>query len=139
MSASLSIKIETQLKELERLFAAVEAFGQKDHWSPDVIFRVNLVLEELTINIIHYGHDEGIHEIDITLTSHPDALTIEIRDDGRPFDPLHDAPAPDVTSALEDRPVGGLGHYLVRTMMDDIHYQREGDRNHSTLTVYRKP
>lgn len=139
MSASLSLKIETRLKELERIFAAVEDFGQKDNWSPDVIFRVNLVLEELTINIIHYGHDEGIHEIDITLTSKPDALTIEIKDDGRPFDPLNDAPAPDVTSALEDRPVGGLGQYLVSTMVDEIHYRREGDKNHSTLTVYRKP
>ena len=139
MSANLSIKIETRLKELERIFTAVEEFGQKHDWSPDAIFRVNLVLEELAINIIHYGHDEGIHEIDITLTSQPDALTIEIKDDGRHFDPLNDAPAPDVTSALEDRPVGGLGHHLVRTMVDEIHYRREGTRNHSTLTVYRKP
>ncbi len=138
MSANLSLKVETKIKELERIFAAVEDFGQKDDWSPDVIFRVNLVLEELAINIIHYGYDEGIHEIDITLTSESDALTIEIKDDGRPFDPLNDAPAPDLTSALEDRHVGGLGHYLVRTMVDEIRYRREGDRNHSTLTVYRK-
>ena len=44
---------------------------------------------------------------------------------------------PDVNAAIEDRPVGGLGVYLVRTMMDELSYQRIEGRNHLTL-VSRK-
>ena len=44
----------------------------------------------------------------------------EIQDDARPYDPLQEAPPPDLDSALEDRRVGGLGVYLVKTLMDDV-------------------
>ncbi len=137
MSARLCLKIETRLDELERLSAAIETLGRQDHWSSSLIFQVNLVLEELGLNIINHGHDDGFHEIDIVLTSEVQAITIEITDDGKPFDPLKDAPAPDLATTLEDRPVGGLGIHLVRTMMDKMRYRREGDRNHLTLVKHR--
>ena len=137
MSARLCLKIETRLDELGRLSAAVEALGRQDHWSSSLIFQVNLVLEELGLNIINHGHDDGLHEINIVLTSEAQVLTIEITDDGKPFDPLKDAPAPDLATTLEDRPVGGLGIHLVRTMMDKMRYRREGDRNHLTLVKHR--
>ena len=102
-----------------------------------MVYRVTLVIEELVVNIINHGHDDGVHDIEIAMTSEPDALTVEIIDDGRPFDPLSDAPEPDLDSLLEDRPVGGLGIHLVRTMMDEVHYRREQDRNHTTLIARR--
>ena len=82
---------------------------------------------------MNHGHDGGIHEIEIALKSEPDAITIEITDDGRPFDPLSDAPEPDVGAAMEDRAIGGLGIHLVRAMMDEMSYRREGNKNHITL------
>ena len=77
------------------------------------------------------------HKIDVQLISEPDALTIKIADDGRAFDPLSQAPTPDVDANLEDRPIGGLGVYLVQTLMDEAHYRREQDRNHLTLVKRR--
>ena len=136
MSAQVSLKLETRLDELERITAAVEDLGEQEDWPPAFTFRVNLVLEELGINIINHGHDGGIHEFDVTLTSDANTLTIEISDDGRPFDPLHDASAPDVAASLEDRSVGGLGIHLVRTMVDEMHYRREQGRNCLTLTTH---
>ncbi len=135
MSAQLSLKVETRLDELERITAAVEDLGEQEDWPPAFTFRVNLVLEELGINIMNHGHDEGIHEFEITMTSDAEALTIEIADDGRPFDPLHDAPTPDTAAALEDRSVGGLGLHLVRTMVDELHYRREQGENRLTLVT----
>ena len=136
MSAQVSLKLKTSLDELERITAAVEDLGEQDDWPPAFTFRVNLVLEELGINIINHGYDDGIHEFDITLTSDANTLTVEISDDGRPFDPLHDAPSTDTTAALEDRQVGGLGIHLVRTMMDELHYRRKQGRNYLTLTTH---
>ena len=61
-----------------------------------------------------------------------------IADSGKPFDPLEDAPVPDVDAPIDERPIGGLGIYLVRNMMDDMQYRREGDRNYITLVANRE-
>ncbi len=81
MSATLSLRIETRRDELRRLDAAVEDLAQAEGWPPDLVFQIKLVLEELGINIVNHGHDDGrSHEIEIELTSNADALTIEITD-----------------------------------------------------------
>ena len=137
MSAKLRLTIETRLEELDRLSAAIEDFGRDNNWAPDLTFQVNLALEELWLNVVNYGHDGGFHEVEIELTSEAEALTIEITDDGKPFNPLNEAPAPDVTASLEDRSLGGLGLHLVRTLMDELRYRREEGRNHLTLVKRR--
>ena len=135
MSEQLRLKLETDPSELERISAAVEDIGQQENWPAQFVFRVNLVLEELGLNIMNYGHDEGLHEFEIMLTSDENALTIEITDDGRPFNPLSDAPEPDLDASVDDRQVGGLGLHLVRTMVDEMSYRREQDKNHLTLVT----
>ena len=137
MSAKVSLTVMTRRDELEIISAAVEDLGGRENWPKDLIFRVNLVLEELGLNIMDHGHDGGIHDIDIVLTSEEDAVTIEIIDDGRPFDPLNDAPPPDLDSSLADRRVGGLGLHLVRSTMDELRYRRERGKNHLTLITRR--
>ena len=135
MSEQLKLKVETNPSELERISAAVEDIGQRENWPAQFIFRVNLVLEELGLNIMNYGHDEGLHEFEITLTSEADVLRIEVTDDGRPFDPLNEAPEPDLDASVDDRQVGGLGLHLVRKMVDEMSYRREQHRNHLTLVT----
>ena len=134
MSTKRSLRIATDLDELERIQAAVEGLEQEAAWTPDLVYQVNLVLEELVVNVINYGHDgDPNHEIEIVFDWDADRLTIEILDDAPAFNPLEDAPDPDLDAALEERPVGGLGVYLVHTLMDELHYRREQDRNHLTL------
>ena len=137
MSAKLHLTIETRLEELERLSSAIEDLGGGDNWPSSLTFQVNLALEELWINVVNHGHDGGFHKVEIELTSEAEAVTIEITDDGKPFDPLNDAPVPDVMGSLDDRPVGGLGIHLVRTMMDKVRYKREERRNHLILVKRR--
>ena len=137
MSAKLRLTIETRLDELERLSTTIEDLGRDDNWSVDLSFQVNLILEELWLNVVNHGHEDGFHEVEIELTSEAESLTIEITDDGKPFNPLNEAPAPDVTASLEDRSMGGLGLHLVRTLMDELRYRREGGRNHLTLVKRR--
>ena len=89
------------------------------------------------MNTINHGHDGGLHQISITFSSTDDALVIDILDDGKPFDPLTDAPIPNVNAPINERPIGGLGVYLVRKLMDEVTYRREEGRNHLTLVAYR--
>ena len=137
MSNMQTVTIETRLDELTRLTEAVENLGEKENWSLALVGKVNLVLEELAMNTINHGHDEGLHEITVTFNSTDEALTIDVVDDGKPFDPLHDAPIPDVNAPIHERPIGGLGVYLVRKLMDELTYRREEGRNHLTLVAYR--
>ncbi len=137
MSGKLVLKVDPRVEELETITAAVEEFGEAQQWPADLLFQVELVLEELGLNVINHGKSENLQQIEIRLTSKADALTIEIVDNGLPFDPLRDAPPPDLESGVEERSVGGLGVHLVRTMMDELHYRREGGRNHLTLVKGR--
>lgn len=135
MSAKISLRVENKIEELERISAAVEELAESEGWPPALAFRVNLVLEEFGINVINYAYKEGLHSFEITLLSEPDTLTIEITDDGVPFNPLEDNPAPDTSVPIEERPIGGLGLHLVRTMTEEMRYERENSRNHSTLVM----
>jgi len=124
---AVSLKIAPELDQLERITAAVEDFAERDHWPPDLTFKVNLVLDELSVNVVNYGGEAS--EIEVSLVSDSDRVRVEISDDGHPFDPLTDAPAPDLTSPIESRPIGGLGVHFTRTLMDDVEYRRESGQN----------
>jgi hypothetical protein len=64
-----------------------------------------------------------------------DMAMAEVEDDGRPFNPL-EAPPPDLDRPIEERPVGGLGLHIVRTVMDTVAYRRQG--SHNVLTVTKR-
>ena len=138
MNMDRSLRFATDLRELKRIQAAIKEMGEEADWPPDFGYQVNLVLEELVVNVINYGHrGDPNHEIEITLDWEADKLTMEMVDDAPAFNPLEDNPEPDLTSKLEDRPVGGLGIFLVHHLMDEIRYRREGGRNHLTLIKRR--
>jgi serine/threonine-protein kinase RsbW len=85
VSASVSLKIGSDLAQLEQVTAAVEEIGRLEDWPPKLVFEVTLVLDELGVNIVKYGGE--VSEIEVSLSSGKEAVTIEITDDGRPFDP----------------------------------------------------
>ena len=132
-----SFSVESRPEELEAIFAAVEEISDKEEWPPDMLFRIKLVLEEMGLNIINYGYDEDDRKIDFMVDCDAEAVTIEISDEGKPFDPLSEVEEPDVDAAMGDRPIGGLGVHLVRTMMDEMHYQRVDGKNLLTLVSRR--
>ena len=127
MTARVFLKIAPNHEQLELIPAALEEFAERDNWPPDLVFKVNLVLEELGVNIVNYSGATG--DIEISLASDEERVTVEISDDGRPFNPLLDQETPDISAPLGDRPVGGLGIHLVRTMMDEMQYSREDGKN----------
>lgn len=129
MSADLHLKLEADPERLSDITDAVEELGERERWSPDFLFRMNLVLEEMTLNVMTHGREAGARELEVIVACAGDTVTIEISDDGPLFDPLQDAPVPDTDAALDDRPVGGLGVHLVREMMDEVSYRYEDGRN----------
>jgi serine/threonine-protein kinase RsbW len=93
-----------------------------------------LALEEVFMNVVTHGRRPGeVAEVEVALELSPAGLTMTVEDDGPPFDPLS-LPSPDVEASLTARPVGGLGVFLVRQMMDVVRYSRVGPRNRLTMS-----
>ena len=142
MKGSLSLKIDLKAEDtnaalLDHVYSEIVTLGEKEGWPPKLVYTVNLVLEELEVNALTHGRASGLEEYEITIDSQPDSVVVELSDDGPPFNPLTDAPVPDLDSPLESRPIGGLGIYLIKTMVDEISYRRETDRNYLTLEIGR--
>ena len=135
MSSRIDLKVETRPEELQRIFESVEKLAEEEDWSPALTFKTNLVLEEIGLNIMNYGFDEGVHSFDLSLTTNTDSITIEFIDSGRPFNPVEDGKPAVVEGALSDRPIGGLGIHFVMEMTDDFQYRRENARNHCIMVI----
>ena len=128
---------ETNAQILGRISSRVEQLGDDGDWSPRLVYLVNLTLEELGLNALTHGREHGLDELSMDIRSGPDSVIIELVDNGGPFDPLTDAPEPDPDAPLESRPIGGLGIYLIRNMVDEAHYERADGKNCLTLVTRR--
>ena len=137
MTAQLRLKLQSRLSSLEELEESVEAFGTEQDWSPNLLFQMQLALEELACNVINHGFGEDGHQFEIAISSSPDSVTIEVVDGARPYNPLTETPEPDVDAALDERKVGGLGVFLVREVSDEMHYRREDGKNRLTIVKRR--
>jgi anti-sigma regulatory factor (Ser/Thr protein kinase) len=97
---------------------------------------LELVLEEVLMNVFSYAYpagESGAVAVGYEAAA-PDRLRVQIRDSGRAYDPLA-AEDPDLTLGLDDRPIGGLGLFLIREMTDSIEYQRSGGQNILTFLI----
>jgi serine/threonine-protein kinase RsbW len=122
-------EIKNDLAEIEPLTLAVVRYCHESGIDEAACFDVQLALVEAVSNTIKYGYqDKRVHFIRVRVGLEPKELFLEIEDDAGSFNPL-DAPAPDFSLPVEERPIGGLGVYLMRTVMDQIDYQRAGAKN----------
>ena len=131
----ISFELKNSLSELETLCENLEEFGQSMGLPQATLFKINLALEELVSNIISYGYtDEGEHWIKIAISLEDGVLVISLEDDGIPFNPA-EAREPDCGCSIEDRAIGNLGIHLCKQFMDDLIYERRGNKN---IVILRK-
>ena len=89
-----------------------------------------VVLDEMLSNVIRHGYGDLDRPREIEIGFHLEGGVLEVTfvDDSAPFDPVA-AADPDTTGPLEDRPVGGLGIFMVKRLMDVVEYERREGRN----------
>jgi anti-sigma regulatory factor (Ser/Thr protein kinase) len=135
ISDGFTLEIASDLSEIARVTVRLHAFGRTHALPETFVDRFVLALDELVANIIQYGLPTGGHDtILLSVTLDAARLSMELSDPGRAFDPLRETPPPDLDSPLEQRRVGGLGVHFVRTLMDEVTYRRQGDRNILTMS-----
>ena len=123
--------------ELDRVQAFVDERLDRLDCPMKTRVQIQIAVEELFVNIARYAYvpEQGETVVRCVTELEPKAVTIELRDHGKPFDPLAKADA-DVTLSADERPIGGLGIYMVKTSMDDVRYIYENGEN--VLTIYKK-
>ncbi len=133
---TMHLILHNQLTELQRVARIVTELGQTERFPSELVHDINLVLEEIISNIILYGYEDSEpHQIELELRYNEQSLELKIQDDAQAFNPL-DAPEPDIDAPLNERPIGGLGIYLTRSLMDELNYTRAQEKNVLTLKKY---
>ena len=98
----------------------------------DLMFKLQLVSEEIYTNVFSYAYPEKEGNIQIIFTKYPDEIMLQISDSGVPFNPL-DREDPDVELPPQSREQGGLGIYMVKKTVDGINYEYKDGKNILTL------
>jgi anti-sigma regulatory factor (Ser/Thr protein kinase) len=96
-------------------------------------FNIHLAVEEAVTNVIMYAYPQGEeHEFLLDVHVLENRLIFKIIDSGKEFDPTLQ-PDADVTLSLEERPIGGLGIFLIRQIMQTVDYRRVDGKNILTM------
>ena len=120
-----SLTIENRKEEL----AAIPEFVDSLELAPEVSNKVCLALDEIVTNVVLYAYEKpGTGKIKIDALLSPDKLVLRVTDSGKAFDPT-DTADPDISLPGEERPIGGLGIFLVRKLMDEVRYRRQKGKN----------
>jgi serine/threonine-protein kinase RsbW len=129
-----SITLCAEPAELARLQAFAVEFAHRWGVPDDERSRLLIILDELFTNAATHGRGprSAGGTIAVALGWRAGRLRISFVDDGRPFDPLAFR-GPDLEEATEERGIGGLGIHIVRSLVHQARYRREGDRNHLHL------
>jgi anti-sigma regulatory factor (Ser/Thr protein kinase) len=114
----------------------VEAFCIEQQLSSAVWFKVRLVLEELVLNLIDHATGSTTNRIDLSIRLEPGKVLLVLEDDGNPFDP-RSAPPFDKNRPLEERGPRGMGIHMVRSIVEEITYDRIGPHNRLCVAIRR--
>ncbi|GAB5467231.1 MAG: ATP-binding protein [Rhodospirillales bacterium] len=139
MSTPVELVIAGVLENLGEVQSAVEAFAETEGLSSQSAYALSLCLEELLTNIVMHGRppEDGQTQISISLARKGEEVLVGIEDDGSAYDPTA-TPDPDLDALLEDRPIGGLGIHLVRSLALRFDYAHREGKNRVAIALPRK-
>lgn len=135
MADAVDMAVACELAAIADVQAALRAFGEAHGLSDRIVHGLELAADEMLSNVIRHGFPDAQHDRDIRCSAHvaDGTVAFAIRDNGAPFDPLEDAPPPDLESGAEDAPIGGLGVHIVKSLADSCGYSRDDGRNRLEL------
>jgi len=137
--SAIDITIVNQGGELARVAGLLDRLGAEHHLAPEVLADMRIALDEVVTNIFKYAYtDNAEHAIHIRSQVQNDVLETVIEDDGIAYNPLT-SPAPDLGAPLHARRVGGLGVHFVKNLMNEVEYERVGNRNCLVLRKNLRP
>ena len=131
-----SLTLPNDVETIPQLNEFIDMIAEETGMDMSLTMSLNLAIEEAVVNVMTYAYPEGTTgNVKIEAIADQEWLSFIISDSGIPFDPTAKEAA-DTTLSVEERPIGGLGIFLVRQLMDTINYKRINGMN--ILTVRKK-
>ena len=123
------ITLNCDINRIPELNSFIESIGERLNMDMGQITQVQMAVEEAVVNVMNYAYPVGKNGfVTIKVMSDGHELRIVVIDSGVAFDPTAKEKA-DTTLSVEDRPIGGLGIFMIRELMDSINYERVDNRN----------
>ena len=129
-----TLNLHNDVNEVPMLGEWMEVTGEQLGLPMAAVFQLNLALEEAFVNVVDYAYPgKNGMPVQLNMDGAGETLTFTLIDEGEPFDPTT-LDEPDTSLSAEERPIGGLGVFLVKQIMDEVRYERQGNRNILTMT-----
>ena len=133
-----SIEFAAKFEYLDEIREFVGDIARKGGFSQKDVYNIQLATDEAASNIIEHAYEKipnGVLKLSCGIQG--DAMTIILVDYGESFDPS-EIPLPDLKADLSDRKIGGLGIFLMRKLMDEVHYEPRADKSNVLTMIKRK-
>ena len=128
------IKVKADTAELDNVLSFADTILEELGCSVKSQMQIDIAIEEIFVNIAHYAYPEAEGEAVIYVEpgEGSSSVTITFEDEGIPYDPLKNED-PDITLSADDRPIGGLGIFMVKKSMDEVSYEYKDGKNRLTI------
>lgn len=125
--------IEALVENLDKVLVFVDECLEECDCDIKTMMSLDIAVEEIFVNIASYayGDENGMAKITLDIDD-TRMVKITFVDQGIPYNPL-DKPDPDITLSADERPIGGLGIYMVKKSMDYVSYEYKDDSNVFTI------
>ena len=134
MSTHKTVRITNQRDQIDTVRKFFDDYSKDNKLTEKTVHDIQMALDELLTNIVNYGYeDTDEHQIDIHFGVNDDAVKVEIVDDSKPYNIL-ERDDPDISLSMEDKPIGGLGVFLIKKLMSSVDYYTKEGKNHLVMT-----
>ena len=133
MSKQLSVSILNKHSEIQKIREEFESFAKENQMANDIRRNTQIALDEIISNTIEYGYEKySDDKIKVNFLIDQTNLVIEIIDNAKIYNIL-ERNDPDISKSIEEKPIGGLGVHLVKSLMNEVKYDCINGKNHLTL------
>lgn len=133
-----TVQFAAKFEFLDEIREFVGRVAREAGFTDKEIYNIQLATDEAASNIIEHAY-EGVEAglLELSCGFKENAITIVLTDHGESFDPST-IPMPDLKADLSKRKIGGLGIFLMRKLMDEVHYESHPEKNSNTLTLIKR-
>jgi serine/threonine-protein kinase RsbW len=128
MDSATTLVIPADLGEIGEVTTALDRAMRACGFTDDAIHELQLAVEEAIANTIVHGYHGSLGDVAVAIRVTDESAEVQIEDRAPRFNPLT-FPEPDRVSDLDERPIGGLGIYLIRSMADEVVYHYATGKN----------
>ena len=133
-----TVQFAAKFDYLDEIREFVGAIAREGGFSDKDVYNIQLATDEAASNIIEHAYEkisDGVLELSCGVRDN--LITIILIDRGESFDPS-EIPLPDLKADLSARKIGGLGIFLMRKLMDEVHYEAKSDKSNVLTMIKRK-